>query len=329
MSKNTDPVTSLEEKAEEVEERVEQAMAVADETGKLADALEAGDLAAGLESTRKLAETMGADDELAEHLDTADTVLSGLEASRQLRDAMRDKDYAAAIDHTAALLDDVGSLFDPPLRSGIEDNPELLDEIKGSASVLSSIAQGDLAGAFGTVFDQLLDVGIGELLAAGWLEDERLQALLGSDPDSDEVTLVPLARHEIAWGYQPVVTLQVGGTDVPAANLSLDLQLVIECEGLNVVVQRGCAMELRSGRLCMHLSVKHGETALYDRPTRWFDLQGGLRLDQDGEGIPVTKLALRRAAERSVERLQAAGVSAADPDEETEDTEDTEVERLT
>jgi hypothetical protein len=88
-------------------------------------------------------------------------------------------------------------------------------------------------------------------------------------------------------------------------------------------------MELRSGRLCMHLSVKHGETALYDRPTRWFDLQGGLRLDQDGEGIPVTKLALRRAAERSVERLQAAGVSAADPDEETEDTEDTEVERLT
>ncbi len=312
--------------AREVMAHVEKARTAVDQTAALADAVRARDPAAGLAATRELAAAAGIEDVLGEQFEQADTVLEGMETSRQLREAMRERDLVSAVDHAAALLDDVGGLFDPPLQSGLEDNPELLDEIKGSASVLGSIAKGDLAGAFGTVFDQLLQIGIGELLAAGWLEDERLQAMLACDADSDEVTLVPLARHEIAWGYEPEISLEVGGVAVPAAKVRLTLVLVIDCEGLTVVVQRGCARELRSGRLCMHLSIKHGDSTLYDRPTSWIDLKGGLRLDKDGEGIPVTKAALRRAGEASIARLQAAGVTLPPPEcnEDDADTEERE-----
>lgn len=241
------------------------------------------------------------------------TVLAGMDHSRALRDAARAQDSVDALDHSAALLDNVGQLFDPPLRSSIESDPEQFEEIQSTVAVLGGVARGDLAGAFGTVFDQLLEVGLGELLAAGWLEDEHMQRLLGVDPESREVLLLPLSNHELAWGYDPEISLQLGGVGVPVATLRLGVDLVLDLEGFTAVVQQGHLRELRSGRLCLHLRVTHGEQALIDRATEWFDFGGSMRFPDDG--VPVTRQAVRTASEASLERLARAGVTPPDPEE--------------
>ena len=181
--------------------------------------------------------------------------------------------------------------------------------------MLGGVASGDLAGAFATVFEQLLEVGLGEVLASGWLGDEQMQRLLAVDVESREVILLPLSDHAMTWGYDPVVSLQLGGVGVPVANLKLSVDLDLDLTGLSLVVQQGHLRELRSGQLRAQLRVTHANRVLINRATDWLDFDGGLVLD--GTGVPITTKALRTAAPDALARLARAGVSA--PPAETRD----------
>ncbi len=241
---------------------------------------------------------------------TSDGASPGPNASAQARPG-------SALQHQTALRDDLGRLFSPPLRREAEDNPEVFAEIQSNASVLGGVASGDLAGAFATVFEQLLEVGLGEVLASGWLQDEQMQRLLAVDVESREVILLPLTNHAMTWGYDPVVSLQLGGVGVSVANLKLSVDLELELTDLCLVIQQGHLREVRSGQLRAQLRVTHANRVLINRATNWLDFEGGFVLA--GTGVPLTAKALRTAQPDALARMDRAGV-AAPPDEAREAT---------
>lgn len=221
---------------------------------------------------------------------------------------MPETEPGSGLKHREALLDNLGRLFSPPLRREAEDNPQVFAEIQANAAVLGGVASNDLAGAFATVFEQLLELGLGEVLASGWLEDEQMQRLLAVDVESREVILLPLSDHAMTWGYDPVVSLQLGGVGVPVANLRLSVDLDLELSALSLVIQQGHLRELRSGQVRVQLRVTHANRVLINRSTAWLDFEGGLVLG--GEGVPITGKALRTAGPDALARLSRAGVTA-------------------
>jgi hypothetical protein len=98
----------------------------------------------------------------------------------------------------------------------------------------------------GVVADGLLNLDLGDLVAAGWRKQERLAAAArrtAANPGSAE--RIELATHRISSIHRPSVELLLNDTHVTEVNFELDVKFVIK--GLEVTVREGRVVSLHAG----------------------------------------------------------------------------------
>lgn len=98
----------------------------------------------------------------------------------------------------------------------------------------------------GVVAGGLLDLDLGDLVAAGWRKQEKLAAAAehtAANPGSSEV--VELATHRIRSVHRPYVELLVNDVHLTYVNFELDVELVVTA--LAVTVRDGRVVSLHTG----------------------------------------------------------------------------------
>lgn len=98
----------------------------------------------------------------------------------------------------------------------------------------------------GVVADGLLDLDLGDLLAAGWRKQERLAAAArrtAANPGSAE--RIELATHRISSVHRPSVELLLNDTHLTEVQFELDVAFVIKA--LEVTVREGRLVSLHAG----------------------------------------------------------------------------------
>ena len=101
-------------------------------------------------------------------------------------------------------------------------------------------------GQVATVAQGLLDLDLGELVAAGWRKQGELTAAVertAANPGSSEV--VELASHRISSVHRPFVELLINGAHVATVNFELDVEFVVKA--LVVTVRNGHVVSLHTG----------------------------------------------------------------------------------
>ena len=129
----------------------------------------------------------------------------------------------------------------------------------------------------------LFELPLGDLVWRAWLKLEELQAY--RDParhPPDEVSLVPLASHEIVSTHRPWLEVKVGARTLGRIEFSLQARLAME--GVLLEIRGGRVLALRSGRCRFRGRISCGPATLLDKSTAPFELPG--RLPCDG-GLPI------------------------------------------
>ncbi len=138
---------------------------------------------------------------------------------------------------------------------------------------------------------EVLDVGLGDVMAAAW---EKVGALREyADPDEhppEETVLLPLAAHTIESEHEPSVELKI--KDMVICTIQLEVALELALEGVVLKVQGGKIREIQagscqaSGSLACSLETKLGtrEVLNLEKETPQFQLRGAIPL---GAGIEI------------------------------------------
>jgi hypothetical protein len=162
-------------------------------------------------------------------------------------------------------------------------------------------------GEIGAKMAEVLNVGLDEVLLAGWQKYRGLQEY--ADPQKhppEETSLVPLGKHTIRSSHRPRVDLLIG--EVAIGGLRLDVQLALELEGIVLKVHHGKIWDLcagscqASGTLKCSLDSRVGtkDLLVLKRQTPKLPLSGTVHL-ADGLAIPPPASAQSRHSDRQEE----------------------------
>jgi hypothetical protein len=135
----------------------------------------------------------------------------------------------------------------------------------------------------------LLDLDLGELVAAGWRRQGQLAAAAertAANPGSSEV--VELATHRVSSAHHPSVELLAN--DVHLATVTFDLDIEFVVRALVVTVRDGHMVSIRTGACDVAATLAAEGIRLASRRAH-FELplvvRWPLRLTPDGRGDPL------------------------------------------
>jgi hypothetical protein len=180
-------------------------------------------------------------------------------------------------------------LFEPgsdaELR-GAMDRAGTTDSVEGRLGTLPPRLRAVVLNEIVSVIERVLDEAVIDVLAAGWRKWEVLAAAGQRSLESPGQTeIVELVDHRITSTHHPAVDVTVDGVKV--AEITLQIEIVIQLHALTAVVTQGRLVALRSGR--GELSV---DLALDGVPLTSASRQVELPIEVDlGEGIPLVPVA--------------------------------------
>jgi hypothetical protein len=146
---------------------------------------------------------------------------------------------------TASLLFGEGQDPEQALAQALEDKG-VLGSLDAALRVVSQAGRQAADSQVATVARGLLDLDLGDLVAAGWRKQGELAAAAqrtAANPGSSEV--VQLASHRISSVHRPFVDLLVNDVLVATVNFELDIEFVVRA--LLVTVRDGHVVSLHSG----------------------------------------------------------------------------------
>ena len=126
------------------------------------------------------------------------------------------------------------------------DDKGVLGSLDTALRLVSQAGRQAADGQVATVAQGLLDLDLGDLVAAGWRKQGELAAAAertAANPGSSEV--VQLASHRISSVHRPLVDLLVNDALVATINFELDIEFVIRA--LVATVRDGRIVSLSSG----------------------------------------------------------------------------------
>jgi hypothetical protein len=126
------------------------------------------------------------------------------------------------------------------------DSHDVLRSKDIAARLVTRIARQAAEDQVGVVADGLLNLDLGDLLAAGWRKQGRLAAAAqrtAANPGTSE--RVQLATHRISSVHRPYVELLLNDAHLAYVNFELDVEFVITA--LEVTVREGRVISVHTG----------------------------------------------------------------------------------
>jgi hypothetical protein len=180
-------------------------------------------------------------------------------------------------------------LFEPgsdaELR-GTMDRAGSTDSVEGRLGALPPRLRAVVLNEIVSVIERVLDEAVVDVLAAGWRKWEVLAAAGQRSLESPgQIEIVELVDHRITSIHHPAVDVTVDGVKV--AEITLQIEIVIQVHALTAVVTQGRLAALRSGRGEISVDLSLDGVPLTSA-TRQVELPIEVAL---GEGIPLVPAA--------------------------------------
>jgi len=126
-----------------------------------------------------------------------------------------------------------------PIADGL-DLGAVTAVIGAAAAALPAAAGAQIDGAFRHALDEILQVGLGDVLQASWGKAAALRdAILATRKDAGLVAIVPLLDHKVTSQHQPHIDLMYGSKSLVRIAFDISLNLMLS----------GVALEIRDGEL--------------------------------------------------------------------------------
>ncbi len=177
------------------------------------------------------------------------------------------------------------------------DEKGVLSSLGAALQLVSQAGRQAADSQVATVANGLLDLDLGDLLAAGWRRQAALAAAAErtvANPGSSEV--VELATHRITSVHRPFVDLLIN--DVHVATVNFELRIEFAVKALGVTVRNGHVVSLHSGA-CEVTATLSAEGVRLARRQEHFELPVLVRwplLVHPGGGDPRPSSARRPSA---------------------------------
>lgn len=126
------------------------------------------------------------------------------------------------------------------------DEQGVVSSLDAPLQLLSQVGRQAASSQVASVAYGLLDLDLGDLVVAGWREQDELAAAAertAANPGGAE--LVELATHRISSVHRPFVELLINDVHVATVNFELDIEFVVKA--LVVTVRNGHIVSLHSG----------------------------------------------------------------------------------
>ena len=141
--------------------------------------------------------------------------------------------------------------FDSPadavtaLSAGVRSG-EAGDQLRQSLGRIPGAARAAVLSEVSTAAAGLLDLSLSEIFGKAWGKYRELQrAARATAANGNSSELVQLVTHKLSFTHEPSVEVHVA--DLPAARITLDIELEAEIKGLIAVVRHGRVMGIRAG----------------------------------------------------------------------------------
>jgi hypothetical protein len=138
----------------------------------------------------------------------------------------------------------------------------------------------------GNSLDQLLDIGIADILGGAWTKLGELQEYrdIQRHPPR-ETSMVPLHRHRIRSSHKPKIRLYAGDTEIAAVEFVVEA--LFEILAANIKIRGGRIIEITSGEYGMSGKISLAGQTLVEHASRTYQLPGHISL---GEGFEIPAL---------------------------------------
>jgi len=138
----------------------------------------------------------------------------------------------------------------------------------------------------GDAFDEILDVGIADILSGAWVKLKELQEYRDKERHPPgEISMVPLHRHALLSRHHPTISLYSGDTKI--AEFKFDIEAKFEVRAAMLKIRDSLIIEIISGEYQMSGLISLAGEVLVKKATQPYKIPGHFSL---GSGIEIPAL---------------------------------------